>query len=74
MNPGYVSATGESCWAMSPLDRRSSPLVCASGVTGSDLKRRIEAIVTNRAARNLDTRRRILLIAAGSVALIGPIG
>ncbi len=51
----------------------SSPLACASGVTGSGLKRRIEAIVTNRAARNLDTRRRILLIVAGVVALIGPI-
>jgi uncharacterized protein (TIGR03435 family) len=51
----------------------SSPLACASGVTGSDLKRRIEAIVTNRAARNLDTRRRILLIAGGAVAFIGPI-
>ena len=51
----------------------SSPLACASGVTGSDLKRRIEAIVTNRAARNLDTYRRILLIVAGAVALIGPV-
>ncbi|MDR3700136.1 MAG: TIGR03435 family protein [Candidatus Sulfopaludibacter sp.] len=29
--------------------------------------------MTNRAARNLDTRRRILLIAAGTVALVGPI-
>jgi uncharacterized protein (TIGR03435 family) len=51
----------------------SSPLACASGVTGSDLKRRIEAIVTNRAARHLDIRRKILLIAAGAMALIGPI-
>jgi len=51
----------------------SSPLACASGVTGSNLKRRIEEIVKNRAARNLDIRRRILLIAAGAVALIGPI-
>jgi uncharacterized protein (TIGR03435 family) len=50
----------------------SSPLACASGVTGSDLKRRIEAIVTNRAARDLDVGRRILLISAGAVALIGP--
>jgi bla regulator protein blaR1 len=51
----------------------TSPLACASGVSGSDLKRRIEAIVTNRAARSLDTRRKILLIATGAVALIGPI-
>jgi uncharacterized protein (TIGR03435 family) len=42
-------------------------------VSGSDLKRRIEAIFTNRAARNLDIRRRILLIAAGAAALIAPI-
>jgi bla regulator protein blaR1 len=51
----------------------SSPLACASGVSGADLKRRIEAIMTNRAARNLDLRRRIPLIASGAVALIGPI-
>ena len=51
----------------------ASPLAAASGVTGPDLKRRIEAIVANRAARNLDARRRILLIAAGAAALIGPI-
>lgn len=51
----------------------SSPLACASGVSGSDLKRRIEAIVANRPARNLDARRKILLIACGAVVLIGPI-
>jgi len=51
----------------------SSPLACASGVSGSDLKRRIEAIVANRAARSLDTRRRILLIAGGTAAVFGPI-
>ncbi len=47
-------------------------LACAASVSGGDLKRRIEAIVMNRAARNLDIRRRILLIAPGVVAL-GPI-
>ena len=51
----------------------SSPLACASGVSGSDLKKRIEAIVTNRPARNLDVRGRILLIAAGAAALIAPV-
>jgi bla regulator protein blaR1 len=51
----------------------SSPLPCASGVSGSDLKKRIEAIVTYRAARNLDARRRLLLIAAGAAASIGPV-
>ena len=52
----------------------SSPLACASGVSGADLKKRIEAIMRNRAARNLDPRRKILLIASGAMALIGPIG
>jgi bla regulator protein blaR1 len=51
----------------------SSPLPCTSGVTGSDLKRRIEAIVTNQEARSLDAGRKLLLIAAGAAALIGPI-
>ena len=51
----------------------SSSLACASGVTGSDLTRRIEAIVSNRAAHHLDTGRRILLIAAGTAAIAGPI-
>jgi uncharacterized protein (TIGR03435 family) len=51
----------------------SSPLACVSGVSGSDLKRRIEAIMTHRAALDLDTRRRVWLIAAGAVALIAPI-
>jgi len=51
----------------------SAPLACASGVTGADLKRRIEAIVTNRTARSLDARRRLLLIAAGATAFLGPI-
>ncbi len=51
----------------------SSPLACSSGVTGSDLKGRIEAILLNRGARDLDVRRRLFPIAAGGVALIGPI-
>jgi uncharacterized protein (TIGR03435 family) len=51
----------------------SLPLECASGVTGSDLKKRIEAIAINRPARNLDLRRRILLIASGVLAIIGPV-
>jgi bla regulator protein blaR1 len=51
----------------------SSPLACASGVTGADLRKRIEAIVSNRAVDDLNAGRRILLIAAGTGALIGPI-
>jgi bla regulator protein blaR1 len=50
-----------------------SPLVCVSGVTGADLKKRIEKIMTHRKAHNLDWRRKSLLTAAGAAALIGPI-
>ena len=41
-----------------------SPLPCASGVTGSDLKKRIEAIMTNRIAHRLTTARKVLLASA----------
>jgi bla regulator protein BlaR1 len=51
----------------------SSPLVCASGVSGSDLKKRIEAIVENRAASGLNLSRKMLLTAAGLAAVCGPV-
>jgi len=51
----------------------SSPLARVSGVTGSDLKRRIESIVTNRTASKLNVTRKILLIAAALVAVAGPV-
>src|SRR5262249_3347860 len=51
-----------------------SPLVCMSGVTGSDLKRRIERIMTQRLGRRLDWRRKALLASAGIAAVAGPIG
>jgi bla regulator protein BlaR1 len=51
----------------------SSPLVCASGVTGSDLKKRIEAIMTNRTTRQLTRARKALLIATAFAALAGPV-
>jgi beta-lactamase regulating signal transducer with metallopeptidase domain len=50
-----------------------SPLRCVSGVTGSDLKRRVRAILTGRAARNLSFRRKAVLAAAGIVTLAVPI-
>ena len=50
-----------------------SPLVCVSGVTGSDIKRRIEAIMTNRAGRGLNRAKKILLASAGFVALAVPV-
>ncbi|MGH9663822.1 MAG: M56 family metallopeptidase, partial [Bryobacteraceae bacterium] len=50
-----------------------SPLVCISGVTGSDLKKRVVRIMTQRAAHGLDFGRKLLLGAAGLAALAGPI-
>jgi uncharacterized protein (TIGR03435 family) len=50
-----------------------SPLVCVSGVTGADLKRRIESIMKNRAALRLDFTRKAVLAAGGVAALALPI-
>jgi bla regulator protein BlaR1 len=50
-----------------------SPLVCVSGITGSDLKRRIREIVAPRMVHNLDWRRRVLLATAAIAAISGPI-
>jgi bla regulator protein blaR1 len=50
-----------------------SPLLCASGVTGSNLKKRIEVIMQNRAPRNLDFARKLLLSSAGFVAAAIPL-
>lgn len=50
-----------------------SPLVCAAGVTGSNLKRRIEEIMAHRIARNMDFGRKLLLAVAGLAAVAAPI-
>jgi len=50
-----------------------SPLACASGVTGADLKKRIEAIVANRIAPRLTAARKLLLAAAGMAAIGAPV-
>jgi bla regulator protein BlaR1 len=50
-----------------------SPLVCVAGVTGSDLKRRIEEIMTCRIADKLDFGRKLLVATMGIVAVAGPI-
>ncbi|HTS61303.1 MAG TPA: M56 family metallopeptidase [Candidatus Acidoferrales bacterium] len=49
-----------------------SPLPCASGVTGADLKRRIREIMTRRTALDLTFARKAGLAAAGIVALAMP--
>lgn len=50
-----------------------SPLACVSGVTGADLKKRIVQIMTGSVPRKLDFRRKLLLSAAGLLAVAAPI-
>jgi uncharacterized protein (TIGR03435 family) len=50
-----------------------SPLRCASGVTGSDLKRRIRAILDGGVAANLTIARKAALLAAGIALVAMPI-
>jgi uncharacterized protein (TIGR03435 family) len=50
-----------------------SPLACMSGVTGSDLKRRIVRIMTEQVARKLDLSRKLLLSIAGIAAIAMPV-
>ncbi|HWB97931.1 MAG TPA: M56 and DUF3738 domain-containing protein [Bryobacteraceae bacterium] len=50
-----------------------SHLACASGVTGADLKKRIEAIMTQRIASRLGLGRKLLLAVTGLTAVAGPI-
>jgi uncharacterized protein (TIGR03435 family) len=50
-----------------------STVVCASGVTGSDLQRRIEAIMRNRAGDALNVRKKLLLVVTAVLALAAPI-
>jgi uncharacterized protein (TIGR03435 family) len=50
-----------------------SPLVCVAGVTGSDLKKRIEHIMTHGTARTLGVWRKTLLGLAGAVAFVTPV-
>jgi len=50
-----------------------SPLVCVSGVTGSNLKKRIEGIMTNRMLLKLNFSKKAVLAIAGIAALTVPI-
>ncbi len=50
-----------------------SPLACVSGVTGADLKKRIIRIMTKRINSKLDRGRKLLLAAAGAIALTAPV-
>ena len=50
-----------------------SPLVCVAGVTGSNLKKRIEEIMTQRVAYKLNLARKLLLGSMAMSAVAGPI-
>jgi bla regulator protein blaR1 len=50
------------------------PVMCVSGVTGSDLRTRIEAILANRLGRRLQMTGRLLLAGAALIVIGGPIG
>jgi bla regulator protein BlaR1 len=49
-----------------------SPLACLSGVTGSDLKKRIEAIMTKRITLRLNFGKKVAIAVAGMAALALP--
>jgi bla regulator protein blaR1 len=50
-----------------------SPLVCAAGVTGSNLKRRIERIMMRRIGRELTLGGKLLLAGAGTLVVAAPL-
>lgn len=50
-----------------------SPLPCAAGVSGADLKRRIETIMENRPRIRLSRARRLLLAAIAATAVAAPV-
>jgi uncharacterized protein (TIGR03435 family) len=49
-----------------------SPLTCVSGVTGADLKKRIEAIMKHRSVFGLSPIKKLVLAAAGIAAIAVP--
>ena len=50
-----------------------TPLACAAGVTGSDLKRRIEEIMQNRVARRLGFSAAVVLLSAAMATFVAPL-
>jgi beta-lactamase regulating signal transducer with metallopeptidase domain len=51
----------------------ASPLQCVAGVTGSNLKKRIEMIMTNPIALQLNFARKLTLTVAGTAAFLVPV-
>jgi bla regulator protein BlaR1 len=52
----------------------ASPVMCVSGVSGSDLRRRIETIMTSCIGHRLSATRRLLIVTAAIIVVVGPIG
>lgn len=50
-----------------------SSLLCAAGVSGADLKRRIETIMANRPAHRLNVAKRFLLAASAALVVAAPV-
>jgi uncharacterized protein (TIGR03435 family) len=50
----------------------SSPVACAAGVTGGELKKRIEGIMRSRLAGNLSVGKKLLLAGVAVAAAAGP--
>lgn len=50
-----------------------SPLACAAGVSGADLKKRMERIMENRSARRLTSPKKLLLGAFAAAAIAVPV-
>lgn len=51
----------------------ASPIACAAGVTGGELKKRIEGIMMYRLASAMGLKKRLMLAAAAVAAVTGPL-
>jgi bla regulator protein BlaR1 len=71
-NGGEPSAYAEGILKICEL-YLASPLACVAGVTGGDLKRRIEAIMGNRVAHRLNYAKKAILAVAAIAVLVTPI-
>ncbi len=51
----------------------ASPMPCAAGVSGADLRKRIETIMSERLGQELNTPKKLLLAMAGVMAIAVPV-
>ena len=51
----------------------ASPVACAAGVTGGELRKRIEGIMANRFTRGLSYGKKVILAVAATLAIAGPV-